>query len=245
MGRLQRRLTSNNATIDFLPCKIEQLHKEVLDFRSASGGTFRLRVNGEETADITFAAIATLITNINSALDALAGLTSGELVASGTSTRAVTVTSSGNEWYRVELLNVASLTGGAGAYGYSEQVGATTLRIQDVVMKMDISIDVKDTEAAAIDEFEDFPQPISSGMNFNLSMYFESESPVNLPLALEGLTGRFTIYNDGDAPGKTHFTFDAMVNSINVDYPFRDKIEIKIGGKRQGIFVDPFGTINK
>jgi len=79
-----------------------------------TGGTFRLRVNGEETADITFSDTeADLITAVDAALDALAGLDAGELAMTGTDLVDMTLTSNVNKFYRIESVSDAEALTGA------------------------------------------------------------------------------------------------------------------------------------
>jgi len=244
MARIQRRLTSNDIRIELLPCSKAQVHKSVLDLGSADGGTFKLRVNGEETAAISHSTtVATLITNIDNALDALDGLKNDEVAATGTAQTALTLTSSGNKWYRIELSDHSALTGETDPSIRVTQQGATDIVLQADVMTFDYTVDVKDTEGAGIDEFEDYPFPISSGANFTISMYRTKSDEWALPLAEEGLTCLITVYPTGNLSGNEVFAFNAMINSVGDTFPFREKVEAKISGKRQGAMVKPRGTL--
>src|SRR5688572_6293554 len=86
------RITSKDIRIEFLPTGVVATHVQHLYFsEDVSGGTFKLRVNGELTANITFSATAaTFVASINSALDTILG--AGLLVASGGDSNDITLT---------------------------------------------------------------------------------------------------------------------------------------------------------
>jgi hypothetical protein len=101
---------------------------EALPVVDTSGsGTFTLTYMGVTTGAITYSAtIATLITNINTALDAAYG--SGDLVASGASLSALVITgSSGNFQYNAFGGHfVAAITGSGFTIGGASKTSTTT-----------------------------------------------------------------------------------------------------------------------
>jgi len=173
-----------------------------------------------------------LITSLNTNLPT--GLSAA---AKSGSTTAITIESSEEKWYTIEKEHDDDPI----TLQLVEQ-GAGEIDLTADAMTFDFTIDVKDTEGAAMNEFEDYPFPISSGANFTISMYRVKSAEWELPMAIEGLTALMTIYPTGNYSGNEVFAFNAEMNSLGDNFPFRDKIEVKLSGKRQGKMVIPRGT---
>ena len=104
-----RRLVTFNSEAWFLPCSVEQLNRVSLSFSSRiSIGTFKLRINGVATADITYTdTLTTLTTNVRTAINA----TFPGLFTVSSDTNYVNIASTSNEFYRIEMLpNVGQAT---------------------------------------------------------------------------------------------------------------------------------------
>ena len=98
----QRRLVTFESEAYFLPCRQEQNHICVLQLSTLDAGTFKLRVNGEQTANISKGNTNTALkNNVQSALNAILSGEFGVTVNGGNPR----VTANSNKFYRFEILS--------------------------------------------------------------------------------------------------------------------------------------------
>lgn len=243
------RFTSKDLLVQFLPCASEaQVHIQVLSFHDdVAAGTFKLRVNGEETAAITFSdTVATLLTSINSALAALDTLGASELVATGTLLSAITLTSS-SERYLVVLVSDDSLTGNASdepnIKSQVTQQGSTLYTITSQISAFGYEESVDTVEVTAISEYEATEIPVKSTMTWNASIFEANEEWKHAVFA--GQSGIMYVYPKGKFVGNTYFAFRALIEKSGVEFPDHDVVEATIDGQRQGAMIIPFNSIYK
>jgi len=237
------RITSEKIRIDWLPQNCEPaIHVQVLAFEATvSAGTFTLRVNGEETAPITYSATtATLITSINSALDALVGLAGGEIEATGTVNSAITLTASGNGFYRI-LVDGSSLTGNTTVFpNVTSEV--TTWGSDWVILSAELSTfdwdeTVNTVDVTAISEYERTEIPVSSEATVSATMYKTDSSWKHTIYA--GVWGLIRVFPQGAFVGQEYFVGRVLIDSVSETYPDHEVVENDISGKRQGAWIVP------
>lgn len=240
------RFTSKDLLVQYLPCGVEDDHVQQLRFNSTlTGGTFKLRVNGKETAAITFSATpATLITNINTALDGVTA-SAGLLVASGAAVTNVTITADpGLGWFTIEV-SFDALAGNTTADpNVTTDVtaqGSKLYTLSAQVSKFDYEVTVDMVDVTAISEYETTEIPVKEMMTFNLGLYRATEDWNHAVKA--GNRGIVYVYEQGKLPGNKYFAFWAVFDKASVSFPDHDVVEAELSGSRQGAMVVPFDSI--
>jgi len=240
------RITSKDILIQFLPCGAAGTHVQHFYFHDdVTAGTFKLRVNGEETAAITFSdTAATLITNVNAALDALNTLTAGDLVLSGSDVTDMTLTAAAGGWYTV-LVSDDSLTGNTTADpNYTTAVttqGSELITLSSDVSSFSFEETVETVDVTAISEYEATEIDVKSSMTFSMNIYKANQSWEHVIFA--GQSGILYVYPEGKFDGKQYFALNALIESVSEDYPDHEKVEKEISGMRQGAMVAPLRSL--
>lgn len=240
------RFTSKDILIQYLPCGVAADHVQHLRFHAdVSAGTFKLRVNGVETAAITFSATAaTLISSINSELD-LVTEAAGDLVTTGTVVTDLTITGDvGTGWFSIEVSD-DSLTGNATADpNVTTDVttqGSKLYTLSGQISKFDYEVTIDTTDVSAISEFEKTAIPVGETMSFDLSLYRANED-WNFAVKT-GNRGILYVYEQGKVPGNRWFAFWALFDKASVSYPDHNIVEASVSGARQGAMVVPFDSV--
>lgn len=244
------RFTSKDILIQYLPCGVEQEHIQHLRFHAdVSAGTFKLRVNGELTAAITFSAtIATLLTNINTALDALSNLEDGEIVATGASIADVTLTGADPKFYLI-VVEDDELTGNTSSDPNVTtdvtQQGAALVTLSAQVKTFSYELTTDTTEVTAISEYEVTEIPTKESMTFDIAIYSAEEDWLWSVQA--GYRGIFYVYPSGKVNDGAHryFAFWGLITKLSEDFPDHDVVEKSISGVRQGAMVIPLNSLYK
>lgn len=238
------RYTSKDIVIQYLPCGEANAHIQHLYFHAdVDGGTFKLRVNGIETAAITFSGTpATDVAAINSALDAI--LTAGDIVATGTDQADFTLTASANGWYTI-LISDDSLTGNTSTDpNLTTEVttqGSKLYTLSAQVSDFNYEVTVDTTEVTAISEYEMTEIPVKESMTFDLSLFDATEDWK--PAVQPGYRGIMSVYPKGKVVGNPYFEFWALFSKAGVKYPDHDVVEASMSGVRQGAMVTPFDSV--
>ena len=251
---MSQRYTSKDVRIEWIPNSATAVHVQVLAFESgASGGTFKLRVNGELTANITFnSTAATLVTNINSALDALANLDAGDIAASGTSISAITLTADSSKYYEIAVEAVALTGTGLSADPISSTVttqGSELFVISAEMSSFEFEESIDKVDMTAISEYDQTELAVKRMLTWSGNMFHVTrenatdQSSVWQTSLQAGKTGRLTIYPKGKFVGKEYFSFDTLIDSFSQSYPDHEKVEIAFSGTRQGAMIVPFNSI--
>ncbi len=207
-----------------------------------TGGTFRLRVNGELTGDITFSSTeATLITNVNAALDALDGLSSGELVLSGTDLVDMTLTSTENKYYRLEHPeDHNAYTGGGVDEDFTAtvtQVGGDWIALSADMSEFSYEETAETTDVTGLSELEQEVLVVKSNASFSLSLYEANQTWS--PQIYAGVEGRMRVFNEGKVVGKKYLEMECLIETVSGNTPDHDVLEKEISGMRQGAWVAP------
>lgn len=237
------RFTSKDLVVQFLPCGTSQVHIQQLRFHAdVTGGTFKLRVNGEETAAITYSdTIATLLSNINTALDNLVGLAAGEIVATGTLGTNVTLTSNVSKWYTLEI-SLDSLTGNStsdpNVTTDVTQQGSMLYTLTSQVSQFSYEETVETVDVTGVSEWEATELPVKSSMTFDMSVYEANETWKHAVFA--GQSGKMYVYPKGKVAGREYFAFQALFDTVSVDFPDHEVVEASMSGVRQGAMIVPF-----
>lgn len=242
---ITKRITSKDLVIEAVPNGVVQTHIYRLFFETGvTGGTFKLRVNGKETANITFSStIATLLTNINTALDAVTP-SAGMLVATGTSPSEITITSAAAGNFRIEIAEQA-LTGSSLSStpltDYVVQRGGAVVRISTDVSSFDYDATSESIDVTAISEEAAKMIPVKRMMSFTINIFDAQQDW--LVFFREGDFVRFNVYPTGKVAGQRWFSFIGLLNSFSKSYPDHEKVEIEMSGDRVGEMLVPFETV--
>lgn len=247
---LTGRLTSRDLRVDFLPTGEVATHVQALYIESGvSAGTFKLIANGYITANITFSAtIATLLGNINTALDTAIG-TAGLLVATGADAQHIVLTAASdwlNEYLEIDVYEHALTGTGLSEFPISTSVttqGAHLLTLSRDMSQFSYEETIETTDVTTISEFDANNQATKRMMTFNLSVYENAGGSGWGGATRAGVCGRFYVYPEGKAVDKRYFVFDGLLEGGSTDFPDHDKVERAINGSRKGKMVVPFDSI--
>ncbi len=245
MASLTSRFTSKDIHIDWLPCSdtgdgTEQAHVQHLYFHDdVTAGTFKLRVNGNLTAAITYSStIATFLASINSALDALPNLAVGDIVATGASDADITLTGADPFYYEIYVEDDA-LTGNATSDPNVQTrvttQGCVTVRISSEISEFSFEGSVETVDVTAISEYERLEIPVAEAVSFDMSI-FKTNSNWELSVK-QGVSGILTVYPKGKVVGNEVFAFRALIDKVSESYPDHDIVEKQVTGVRQGAWV--------
>lgn len=242
------RITSKDIVVEWLPCGKVQAHIQHLRFYSTvSAGTFKLWVNGHVTAAITYSSTtATLLTSINSALDALPNLANGDIVATGTDNTNITLTSITSKFFVIKVVDDAltgNTTSNPNVTTDVSQQGSEVIRLSAELSSFGYEVQTDTVDMTSISEYEGKTQAVKETMSFDLMMYDAQQDWLYAVQA--GYTGLITVYKTGKvANGKnTYFSFNALLENVGKDFPDHEKVEMNISGSRVGAMVVPFDTI--
>lgn len=241
------RFTSKDIVIQYLPCGAVGDHVQTVAFATdISAGTYKIRVNGYLTAAITFSAtIATHLTAINAALDALPNLAPGDIVASGASNAAITLTADpGLGWFTIVFESIA-LTGNSTADPDITTVvttqGSKLYTLSAQISKFSYEVTVDTVDVTAISENEATEIPVKESMTFDLSLFRATE---DWNIAVKpGNRGILYVYEQGKTAGQKYFAFWALFDKASISFPDHAVVEADMSGKRQGAMVVPFDSI--
>ena len=245
------RYTSKDIYVEWIPNSTGtvQPHIQKLYFDAAlTGGTFALRVNGERTANITFnTTIATFLSAINTALDALNSLAAGEIVATGTASTEITLTSSGNKYYHIEVIDTGLIPSTVLQPVVTRviQQGAKVYRLDYEMASLDETAEVETVDMTAISAFEEVVVPVKSSMTFSLMLYRSSGSEEMLHFLRSGEYGVITVYPTGKVVGNRYWSYPVLIESVQKNNPDHEKLEINIDGRRVGAMLIPHESVYK
>ena len=246
MTQLTTRLTSDTLYIEFTPFGSPSPLEAKLNFNSAvTGGTFKLEVNGEKTANITFNATpATFVTSIDTALDALPNLAAGAIESSATVSTLVDLDSIANEFYYVRVTDIALIPATVVSpviLSFVSQ-GSKTVELTAQASSFETGKDITMIDVTALSDYAVREIPSKESLSFSISL-FDGDPEIKKLLNYQKLWGSFYIYKEGKVVGKTFEAFNAHVSSITCTYPDHEKLEINIDGARFGDYITPPETV--
>lgn len=248
-----KRITSENLLLQWQPGNtVDASHIQDLIFDSAvDGGTFKLWVNGEVTAAITMSPTpATLVTNINAALDALANLSAGDIVASGSDIVQIILTATGAPalltFFRIQIMDGAetTLTQGTPNDNIKLQTQVTTqgsalVTLSAQAQSFEWTLSAETVDVTPLSQRARIDLPVAETLECTLSLYKQEALSVGeewVYSIYEGANGVLTVYPEGKIVGKEHFSFVMLISSDNEKFPDHEKVDVEISGKRQGDF---------
>lgn len=208
-----------------------------------TGGVFRLRVNGYETGDITFSDTeATLITNVDAALDALSNLSAGELALTGTDLVNMTLTSNVSMYYRVESVSDSqALTGATTSDDHllinMTQTGGAWIALSADMSEFNYEETSETTDVTGLSEVEQEVLTVKSNASFSLSLYEANQTWS--PAIYSGIEGRMRVFNEGKVINKKYLEMECLLETVSGNTPDHDVIEKEISGMRQGAWIAP------
>lgn len=240
------RLTSKDVRIEFTPCSLVAAAHDVdlLFHADVTGGTFKLRINGELTGAITFSDTdATLDTNIGNAITALS--LTGITFTVSTTTDTTSLTVSQSKFIRI-VLEDNQLTGNATAdpdYSFTLNTqGSEVVVLSGELTQFSYEESTDTVDVTAISELEATEIAVKSSMSFDATIYDANED-FTLYMLKSGENGLYTVYKEGKVVGKEVFAFTGLAESVGKELPDHEKIEISLSGMRQGAMSIPFGSI--
>ena len=230
-----------------MPCGAEGDHVQTLSFATGiSAGTYKLRVNGYLTAAITFSAtIATHLTAINAALDALPNLAAGDIAATGASNALITLTADPDLGWFTIVAEADTLTGNTTADPniVTEVLtqGSKLYTLSAQISKFDYEVTVDTVDVTSISENEATEIPVKESMTFDLSLFRATE---DWNIAVKpGNRGILYVYEQGKFAGRKWFAFWALFDKASISFPDHEVVEADMSGVRQGAMVVPFDSI--
>ena len=234
------RTTSKELRIEYLPNFAAAAHVEHWYFNTnVSGGTFKVEVNGNLSAAITFSATAaTLISNINAALDALPNLSAADIVASGSVITDITLTGAASAYYRIvlpaaELALTGNTTDEDDVVQEVTTQGSVMIDFTSEMIAYNDSLSIDTADMTAISEQAATEVFVKSMLDFDFSVFDADQSWLHI-VQVEGACGTITVYPDGKIVGKRVYSFKALIKSVDRDEPDHDKVEVSISGCRVG-----------
>lgn len=240
------RYTTRDLLVKYLPCGVEAAHIQKLYFHDdVAAGTFKLVVNGNITAAITFSATAaTLISSINAALDALPNLAAGAIVASGADVAAITLTANTMVWYTIQIADDALTGNSSDEPNLTTEVttqGSTWYTLSSQISKFSFEVTVDFVDMTGISEYEGTEEPVKENMTFSMSIFDADEAWK--PAVRAGYSGLMAVYPRGNFPGRKYFQFIAVYDKAATDMPDHEKVTVDLSGKRQGAMVVDFDRV--
>lgn len=244
------RITSEEIRIEFFPrsdLATGENHIQHLYFDGAvDGGTFKLWVNGEVTASISWnATIATLLTNINTALDNLPNVATGAIVATGASDADITLTAAADGYYRIyvfeNLLTQTVPNTNEKLQTEVTQQGTEQIVISAQASAFNFEAQSETVDMTAISEFDRLEVAVAMAVNFEISLYKADETWEHAIYA--GTYGTFRVFPRGKIVGREYFQFRGLIETVGEDYPDHEKVERTVSGMRQGAWHVPPSTI--
>jgi hypothetical protein len=246
MAGLTNRFTSKDILIQWLPCgedgDDEAAHIQHLYFHAdVTTGSFKLRVNGELTAAITYSAtIATLLTNINTALDNLPSLAVGDIIATGASDADITLTGATDFYYEI-LLEAVALTGNTSddpdlQTRVSTQ-GCKIVTISTEISEFSFEGTAETVDVTGISQYERINIPVAEAVSFDMSIF--KTNAVWERSVRQGISGLLYVYPKGKIVGEEEVIFRALIETVGTNYPDHDIVEKTVSGSRQGAWIVP------
>jgi len=248
------RITSEKLLLQWQPGSlVNATHIQDLIFDSAvDGGTFKLWVNGEITAAITMSATpATLITNINAALDALANLTAGDIVASGTVITQITLTATGAgallTFFRILIIEGAetTLTQTVTNDNIKLQTQVTTqgsalVTLSSQAQSFEWTLTAETVDVTPLSQRDRIDLPVAEALECTVSLYKQEALAAGeewVYSIYDGANGVMIVYPEGKIVGKEVFSFIMLVSTDGEKFPDHEVVDVEISGKRQGDFI--------
>lgn len=247
------RITSANMVVEFQPAlhplyragsyagyDEEQNHVVVLALNGAASGTFRLVVNGYRTAPIT--ASATLAaTAVQSALEALPNVGTGDLTVTGSAGGAFTITAAAALENEFLIIDVVDKTGAASAVSISvTSQGSKWYRLDAEMSGLSYSSTIDTVDVTGMSEKARRHSSTVSDATFDLTLY-EALREYRFML-VAGVEGYLRVFEDGKEINKRYFAWQTMFSDDATDFKAFDKVEISISGRRQGVDIAPVGS---
>jgi hypothetical protein len=249
---IRERMTSESIYIEYLPFSCDPAsHVQHFYFDSAvSSGTFKLAVNGNVTAAITFSATeATLITAVNAALDALPNLAAGDLVLSGADITDMILTATATtallKFFLVEVYDdsLVQAVPNSNPHVTTEVTtqGSGWVRLSDDISAVDWELSVETVDVTAISEYNRTEVPVADSVSGTASFYKNKANAALEQFALfltpEKAWGILRIYPEGKVLGKEVITLRALVENFSESYPDHEKVEQELSFQRQGAWI--------
>lgn len=239
------RITSAGTFVEFKHGRgaTAQAHVQHLYMNTnVSGGTFRLRVDGVLTNDIAWNGTpATLIGNINTALDAVTP-SAGDIVATGAAQTDITLTGAANGFWRIEIdADNLALTGNTTTdpdlTTEVTQIGGAWIALSADMSEFSYEETSETTDVTGLSEVEQEVLVVKSNASFSLSLYEANQSWS--PTIYSGIEGRMRVFNEGKVVGKKYLEMECLLETVSGSNPDHDVIEKEISGMRQGAWIAP------
>jgi hypothetical protein len=244
---MSQRITSKDIRIELVPTAtgVAATHIQTLVFDAGwTGGTFKLRVNGLLTAAITYLdTAATLVTNINTALDAILG--AGVLVASSSVSTLVTLTGAAGGLTRFFVISFEGLALTPSGFEVSTEVltqGGELIVISAEASSFSEDNKIDTVDVTAISEYFENKIPVKESMSWEFSLFNAQQTWLYI-LRSKALQGVFTVYPTGKFVNHRVGSFVGLVEAYKEDFPDHEKVEVTFSGSRIGAMIIPWESI--
>lgn len=127
--------------------------------------------------------------------------------------------------------------------GLTAPAGNITLTGDQTSFDYSFKSDTVDVTAAS--ELDRSYIPTLKSLEFKLSIFSTNTYSASTSVKA-GDKGKMSVHPVGVAvaAGKTNGSFNAIIDSNDETFPFDGAVEIEIAGRRNGGFINPFGTLN-
>ncbi len=121
--------------------------------------------------------------------------------------------------------------------GGVDPTNTKTLSSDFTSFSMDKKVDTVDVTAGSEDN-RSFLATLKS-LDWTLSLFATTDA--NIDTVEEATKGKLTVYPKGKTIGQPMRSFNTIINSVSVEYPFDGAVEIEIGGMRTGAMITDIG----
>lgn len=244
-----RRLTSVNLRVEMLKdCEIvESVYTTNLGGALAGNATYNVRVETapgsgvfEDDQTLTIAFDDTNA-DVETALEALTGITAATVTGLGTVVSPFIITFGDGKQIILEDADFSGLTTPTGEDFEQTTVGNYWHNLTAEATNFEYSLSDTATDATSINEYDEALLLTMASMSFSVDLYHASQDYLDT-LRQDALYFQMRVFEEGRETGKTYFVFNGVKEEFSATFPKQEKVELSFSGRRSGALVVPFGT---
>lgn len=240
-GNVTRR-TSEDTYVEYEPCGVlasPHVAHLVIAPDGTPSGTFKLWLNGVITGAITYNATpATLVTNIQTALDAAQNPDAFTVSNSGD---IMILTADAVGYWKIKIIWEDTMTNVVDFYVDTITQGTQLFPLTGEVSKFNYQGSNNLIDVTALNEKDVWEITGNRSMTWELTVFEADQTWAHI--LFEDAQGVFTVYKTGKLPGSKYFSFRGLVDSYGEQFTQGEKLEITVSGVRQGKMLIPFESI--
>lgn len=234
------RIIGSDVVVEFLPSGVtpaSSVWTLTITGVPTSGGYY-LVLNGERTGLIPYDDDGTAL---QAAFDALNGVTSGDIVVTGSSSP-FTVTAAANLANSYNSLAISDVTFDTGTIAVAETTegkGTVVLTGDYTSFSLNRQVDMADVTAG--NSRTRYEKPTIESMDFSISIFdaVQGYQEVIKP----STQGQMWVFPKGKTLGMPYLSFNCVIGGYNEEMPFDAALEIEVTGNRQGDMIADVGSV--